>query len=127
VPSSGFSDWPAQQKKQRKKVETSKFLICHSKLQAGVLIKISIKTPVRVPASSCFTPAFFEAPIDLNLRLWAWDALPRGLIAIVCGYHHQKPQFVIWNVRCGILKAQLFFDVFGCAGQSENPELGKGG
>jgi hypothetical protein len=35
VPSSGFSDWPARQKKQRKKGRTLKFFLHRLKLQAG--------------------------------------------------------------------------------------------
>jgi hypothetical protein len=53
--------------------------------------------PVHVSASSRSTPAVFAVPIDQKTRLWAWDALPRRLIEIICGHHHQKPWLVIWT------------------------------
>jgi hypothetical protein len=60
-------------------------------------MKLSTQMPVRVSASSRCTPAVFAAPIGRNTRLWVWDALPRRLIEILCGHHHQKSRLVIWN------------------------------
>jgi hypothetical protein len=52
-------------------------------------MKTITQTPVCEPASSCVMPAFFfAAPIDQNMRLWAWEALPGGLIEVLCADHH---------------------------------------
>jgi hypothetical protein len=61
------------------------------------LLKLNTQMPMSVPASYRFNPAVFAAPIGPNTRSWAWDALSRRVIEILCCHHHQNSQFVLWN------------------------------
>jgi hypothetical protein len=86
-------------KNNEKKGRPLKFFIHRSKLQAG----ISEETQ-HTDAGACLRPlplhprpVVFAALIGRNTRLWVWDALPRRLIEILCGHHHQKSRLVIWN------------------------------
>jgi hypothetical protein len=99
APRSRFSDWPAQRKTIKKKGRPLKIFIRRSKLQARISDENHHTDTCACPRPLPLHPRLLSyiEPIAQNMWLWAWDALPRGLLAIVGGNHHQKCQLVIWN------------------------------